>query len=262
MRTTRVCCSDSPATRGSRGSSPTAVTLDVYLPDILGWTVLNSLKRDPATRHIPVQMLSIEEERQHGLSHGAFSYLVKPATTEDIERAFDPIKSYVAPHTKRLLIVEDNDIERDGVVELLAHDDITVVAVPTGSEALSLLGREAFDCCVVDLRLPDMTGFELLEHIQADDSLRHLPVVVFTGKELTEQEEARLKVVASSVVLKDVQSPERLFDETALFLHRVVSSLPESKRNLLQPLHNSNELLRQAKALVVDDDARNIFALT
>ena len=246
----------------AREYRPTAITLDVFLPDMLGWTVLNNLKLDPETRHIPVQMLSVEEERQHGLSHGAFSYLVKPATTEDLEEAFDRIKSYVTPHTKRLMIVEDNDIERDGLVELLAHDDISIVAVATGSEALGALSSQAFDCCVVDLRLPDMTGFELIEHLQADPSLRDLPVVVFTGKELTSEEEARLKVAARSVVLKDVQSPERLFDETALFLHRVVAELPEPKRKLLERLHGSNDVLRERKVLVVDDDARNIFALT
>src|SRR4029078_5148531 len=147
----------------ARQSLPTAITLDVFLPDMLGWTVLNNLKLDPATRHIPVQMLSIEEERQHGLSHGAFSYLVKPATTEDLEHAFDRIKTYVTPHTKRLLVVEDDDIERESIVALLQHDDVEVVAVGTGSEALQTLSDSEFDCCVVDLRLPDMTGFQLLE---------------------------------------------------------------------------------------------------
>jgi CheY-like chemotaxis protein len=241
---------------------PTAITLDVFLPDMLGWTVLNNLKLDPATRHIPVQMLSVEEERQHGLSHGAFSYLVKPATTEDLESAFDRIRSYVAPHKKRLLVVEDNDIERAGVVELLDHDDIEIAAAPTGADALEMLRDRPFDCCVVDLRLPDITGFDLLDRIQADARLRDVPVVVFTGKELTADEEARLRSVAKSVVLKDVQSPERLFDETALFLHRVVSELPEAKRAMLERLHGSNDVLRNRKVLVVDDDARNIFALT
>jgi CheY-like chemotaxis protein len=246
----------------ARQYQPTAITLDVFLPDMLGWTILNNLKLDPATRHIPVQVLSIEEERQHGLSHGAFSYLVKPATTEDLEHAFDRIKSYVAPHTRRLLVVEDNDIERDSIVELLAHDDVEVRAAGTGAEALTLLRQTPFDCCVVDLRLPDMTGFELLEMMQGDRSLRDLPIVVFTGKELTAEEEARLKVVAKSIVLKDVQSPERLFDETALFLHRVVAELPQSKRDMIERLHGSNDVLRHRKVLVVDDDIRNIFALT
>jgi HAMP domain-containing protein/CheY-like chemotaxis protein/signal transduction histidine kinase len=241
---------------------PTAITLDVFLPDMLGWTVLNNLKLDPSTRHIPVQMLSVEEERQHGLSHGAFSYLVKPATTEDLELAFERIKSYVAPHKKRLLVVEDNDVERESIVELVQHDDIDIAAVGSGAEALNILSSGEFDCCIVDLRLPDMSGFELLECMQADARLRAVPVVVFTGKDLSAAEEHRLKKVAKSIVLKDVQSPERLFDETALFLHRVVSELPGPKQDLLERLHGSNDVLRGRRVLVVDDDARNIFALT
>jgi CheY-like chemotaxis protein len=241
---------------------PTAITLDVFLPDMLGWTVLNNLKLDPATRHIPVQMLSVEEERQHGLSHGAFSYLVKPGTTQDLENAFERIKSYVVPHKKRLLVVEDNDIERQGIVELLMHDDIEVAAVSTGSEALAVLSQSRVECCVLDLKLPDMTGFELLERIQEDGALRDTPVVVFTGKELTEDEESKLRTVAKSVVLKDVQSPERLFDETALFLHRVIADLPPSKRRLLEHLHDTDEVLIGKHVLVVDDDVRNIFALS
>ena len=246
----------------ARQYRPTAITLDVFLPDVLGWTVLNNLKLDPATRHIPVQMLSVEEERQHGLSHGAFSYLVKPTTTEDLERAFDRIKTYVTPHKKRLLVVEDNDIERQSVVELLMHDDIEITAAANGNDALQALAAQAFDCCVIDLRLPDMTGFELLDRIQGAPGTRDLPVVVFTGKELSDAEEARLRVAAKSVVLKDVQSPERLFDETALFLHRVIADLPPAKQQLLARLHGSNDVLRKRKVLVVDDDARNIFALT
>jgi HAMP domain-containing protein/CheY-like chemotaxis protein len=246
----------------AREHQPTAITLDVFLPDMLGWTVLNSLKLDPLTRHIPVQMLSVEEERQHGLSHGAFSYLVKPATTEDLERAFDRLKGYIAPHTKRLLVIEDNDIERGGIVELLSGADVEIAAVGTGEDALAKLREQAFDCCVVDLRLPDMTGFELLDKVQADPELRNVPVVVFTGKELSADEEGRLRAVAKSIVLKDVQSPERLLDETALFLHRVIADLPDEKRKMLESLHGSSDALRGRKVLVVDDDARNIFALT
>jgi HAMP domain-containing protein/CheY-like chemotaxis protein len=256
------------ANRGQIGLSlarqyhPTAITLDVFCPDMLGWTVLNKLKLDPETRHIPVQMLSVAEERQHGLSHGAFSYLVKPATTQELERAFDRIKTYVTPHTKRLLVVEDNEIERRNIVELVSHDDVEVRAVDNGSEALSLLSNEQFDCCVVDLKLPDMSGFELMEKLQANESLRDLPVVVYTGKNLVPEEEVRLRGMAKSVVLKDVQSPERLFDETALFLHRVIAALPESKQKMLQRLHGSTDVLRTRRVLVVDDDVRNIFALT
>ncbi len=241
---------------------PAAISLDVFLPDMLGWTVLNNLKLDSRTRHIPVQMLSVEEQRQHGLSHGAFTYLVKPATTSELESAFDKLKSYVEPHTKRLLVIEDNDAERASIVELLGHSDIEIAAVGTGTEALEALRERRYDCCVVDLRLPDMSGFDLLETLRAEPQLHDVPVVVFTGKELSAEEEAQLHAVAKSVVLKDVQSPERLLDETALFLHRVVSGLPEGKRRMIERLHGSAEALRGRKVLVVDDDARNIFALT
>ncbi len=241
---------------------PTAITLDVFLPDMLGWTVLNNLKLDGRTRHIPVQILSVEEERQHGLAHGAFSYLVKPATTGELESALDRLKAYVAPHAKRLLIIEDDDRERASIVELLGHKDIEIEAVASGNDAITALRERTFDCCVVDLRLPDMTGFELLDRLGAESTLRELPIVVFTGKELTSAEEARLHSIAKSVVLKDVQSPERLLDETALFLHRVVAELPEDKQRMIDRLHGSTEALRGRKVLVVDDDARNIFALT
>jgi HAMP domain-containing protein/CheY-like chemotaxis protein/signal transduction histidine kinase len=246
----------------AREFRPTAITLDVFLPDMLGWTVLSNLKLDPTTRHIPVQMLSVEEERQHGLSHGAFSYLAKPATTNELEGALDRLKGYLVPHTKRLLVIEDNDRERASIVELLAHDDIEIEGVGTGKQALEMLRSRSFDCCVVDLRLPDMSGFELLETVQSDATLREIPIVVFTGKVLEEKEEARLRQVAKSIVLKDVQSPERLLDETALFLHRVIADLPEEKRRMIEKLHRSTDALRGRKVLVVDDDARNIFALT
>ena len=256
------------ATKGVLGLSlarqfhPAAISLDISLPDILGWTVLNQLKLDPATRHIPVQIITVEEERQHGLAHGAFSYLVKEPTTEGLKTAFDRLKDFTAPRTKRLLIVEDNDIERQSIMELLGYTDIEMMAVATGREALEAMLDKPFDCVVLDLRLPDMTGFELLEKVHAEPALAGMPVVVFTGKELTAEEQLRLKGMAKSIVLKDVQSPERLLDETALFLHRVVTDLPEEKQNMLERLHGSNEILRGRKVLVVDDDARNIFALT
>ncbi len=256
------------ATKGTLGLSlarqfrPVAISLDIALPDMLGWTVLNQLKLDPSTRHIPVQIITVEEERHHGLAHGAFSYLVKAPTTEGLKAAFNRIKDFTVPRTKRLLIVEDNDIERQSIVELLGYTDIEMVAVGTGGEALEAMLDKSFDCIVLDLRLPDMTGFELLEKVHAEPALADVPVVVFTGKELTDEEQMRLKAMAKSIVLKDVQSPERLLDETALFLHRVVTDLPEEKQKMLDRLHGSNEILQGRKVLVVDDDARNIFALT
>ena len=219
------------------------------------------LKLDPSTRHIPVQITTVKEERQHGLAHGAFAYYVKEPTTDGLEAALDRLKDFTAPRTKRLLIVEDNEIERQSVIELLGHNDIEIVTVGTGSEAIDAVTRSAFDCVVLDLQLPDMTGFALLERLHAEPALADMPVVVFTGKELTATEQAQLRSMAKSVVLKDVESPERLLDETTLFLHRVIADLPKEKRAMLERIHGSNEVLRGRKVLVVDDDARNIFAL-
>jgi CheY-like chemotaxis protein len=246
----------------ARQYNPTAISLDIFLPDILGWTVLNQLKRDPATRHIPVQIMTVEEERQHGLEHGAFAYMVKPITTEGLEVALDKIKEYAARKVKHLLIVEDNEAERTSVVELLRHDDVEISTAATGAEALSTLRSRPFDGVVLDLRLPDTSGFALLEQIQSDPALTDVPVIVFTGKELSVEEENRLRTVAKSVVLKGVQSPERLLDEAALFLHRVVTDLPPEKQRMLQRLHQTDEALQGRKVLVVDDDVRNIFALS
>jgi HAMP domain-containing protein/signal transduction histidine kinase/CheY-like chemotaxis protein len=246
----------------ARQFRPTAISLDIFLPDLLGWTVLNQLKLDPTTRHIPVQIITLEEERQHGLAHGAFSYFVKAPTTDGLQAALERIKEFTAPRTKRLLIVEDNEIERQSIVELLGHHDVEIQTVATGHAAMMALVAQAFDCVVLDLRLPDMTGFELLEKMHADATLAEVPVVVFTGRDLTTDEQTKLKAMAKSIVLKDVRSPERLLDETSLFLHRVVTDLPPEKQAMLERLHHSTEVLRGRKVLVVDDDARNIFALT
>jgi HAMP domain-containing protein/signal transduction histidine kinase/CheY-like chemotaxis protein len=256
------------ATNGASGLSlaraynPTAITLDIFLPDMLGWTVLNRLKIDPSTRHMPVQIITLEEEQQHGLSHGAFGYHVKEPTTDGLKSAFERLKKFTAPRVKRLLVVEDNEIEQRSMVELLGHDDIEIITVATGGEAIDSLTHSTFDCLVLDLRLPDMSGFTLLEWIRAAPARVNIPVVIFTGKELTEAEQTKLKSMAKSIVLKDVQSPERLLDQTALFLHRRIPDLPKEKQAMLQRIQNSRAVLRGLKVLIVDDDARNIFALT
>jgi CheY-like chemotaxis protein len=246
----------------SREFHPTAVSLDVFLPDMLGWTVLTQLKQDPATRHIPVQIVTLDEDRQHGLARGAFAFVSKPTTPDGLEAAFTRIKEYAAPHRKRLLVVEDNPAERLSICELLGHDDIDIGTAGTGAEALDELRTADYDCAVLDLRLPDMSGFEVLESIRDDKKLADLPVVVFTGKELSPDEDAKLHTLARSVVVKGVESPERLLDETALFLHRVVSELPPEKQEMLDRLHRSDEDLVGKTVLVVDDDVRNIFALS
>jgi CheY-like chemotaxis protein/signal transduction histidine kinase/HAMP domain-containing protein len=246
----------------ARRHTPTAISLDVFLPDMLGWTVLSELKRDPTTRHIPVQIVTIEEERQYGLERGAFAYLAKPLTTDGLEDALDRLKTFAVPRVRELLVVEDDPGEQMGVVELLSHDDVRISTAGTGAEALDCLRARSFDCVVLDLKLPDMTGFDLLTQIQNDESLRDTPIVVFTGRELTPEEEAELRRKAKSIVLKGAHSPERLLDETALFLHRAVASLPPAKQRMLESLHDTDEALAGKKALVVDDDVRNIFALS
>jgi CheY-like chemotaxis protein/signal transduction histidine kinase/HAMP domain-containing protein len=241
---------------------PTAVSLDVFLPDMLGWTVLSQLKQSPLTRHIPVQVITHDEDRQHALAQGAFSFVTKPATSEGVQEALQKIKEYAQPRRKRLLVVEDNAAEQMSIRELLGHDDIEISFAGTGDDALRTLRESSFDCVVLDLRLPDMTGFEVLEKIRSDIAIGDVPVVVFTGRELSQDEESRLHSMARSIVVKGVESPERLLDETALFLHRVVGELPSDKQRMLERLNNSDEDLIGQTVLLVDDDARNIFALS
>ncbi|MEO6065339.1 MAG: response regulator, partial [Lysobacterales bacterium] len=231
-------------------------------PDMLGWTVLARLKQDSATRHIPVQIVTVEEERHQSIERGAFSYLAKPATPETIEAALERIKEFSLPRVKRLLVVEDDERERSSIEELIRHEDVQIDTVGSGADALAALAASRYDCVVLDLRLPDMTGFELLDQIQTHSELKGLPIVVFTGKELTADESARLKKAAKSVIVKGVESPERLLDETALFLHRVIADLPAAKQKMVRGLHDSDALLSGRKVLVVDDDVRNIFALS
>jgi HAMP domain-containing protein/CheY-like chemotaxis protein/GAF domain-containing protein len=241
---------------------PAAVSLDVFLPDMLGWTVLSQLKHSPLTRHIPVQIITLDEDRQHALARGAFSFVNKPTTTEGVSAALSEIKEYARPRRKRLLIVEDNAAEQMSIRELLDHRDIEIVTSDTGAGALSTLRDRPCDCVVLDLRLPDMSGFEVLDQIRNDHSLSNVPVVVFTGRELSAEEDAELHTMARSIVVKGVESPERLLDETSLFLHRVITELPIEKQRMLEKLNSSDEDLIGKTALLVDDDARNIFALS
>jgi HAMP domain-containing protein/CheY-like chemotaxis protein/signal transduction histidine kinase len=241
---------------------PTAVSLDVFLPDMLGWTVLSQLKHNPLTRHIPVQIITLDEDRQHALARGAFSFVNKPTTTEGVSAALSQIKEYSKPRRKRLLIVEDNAAEQMSIRELLDHNDIEIITTGTGAGALSTLRENPCDCVVLDLRLPDMSGFEVLDSIRSDDALSNVPVVVFTGRELSVEEDAELHTMARSIVVKGVESPERLLDETSLFLHRVITELPIEKQRMLEKLNSSDEDLVGQTALLVDDDARNIFALS
>jgi CheY-like chemotaxis protein len=238
------------------------VSLDVFLPDMLGWNVLSQLKQNPLTRHIPVQIVTLDEDRQHGLARGAFSFLNKPASAEGISEALSRIKEFAQPRRRRLLVVEDNKAEQMSIGQLLGHDDIEIVNAGTGVDALAMLRRQQCDCVVLDLRLPDMSGFEVLERMKGDRTLADVPVVVFTGRQLSAEEDAQLHTMARSIVVKGVESPERLLDETALFLHRTITDLPPEKQRMLERLNSSDEDLVGRTVLLVDDDSRNIFALS
>ncbi|MGM1047458.1 MAG: response regulator [Bacillota bacterium] len=241
---------------------PDAIILDIQLPVMDGWSVLGELKSSASTRHIPVHVISVIDEVKQGLMMGAIAYLKKPSSREALEGAFSHIESYTEQSVKHLLIVEDDDIQRHSIIELIGHDDVSITAVSTGREALEELRKQRYDCMVLDLILTDMTGFDLLDQIRDDDKLIDLPIIIYTGKELDSKEETRLRKYAESIIIKDVKSPERLLDETTLFLHRVEANLPEDKRKILQKLHNKEELFDGKKIMLVDDDIRNVFALS
>ncbi|MEK6371103.1 MAG: HAMP domain-containing protein [Acidobacteriota bacterium] len=242
---------------------PDAITLDINLPDMEGWTVLDRLKHDKATRHIPVHIISADEESGRGLKLGAFAQVQKPVTKEGLDEAFAKIKGFVERQNKSLLIIEDNADQRGAMAELIGGEgDVEISAVSSGKEALETLRQRRFDCIVLDLGLPDMNGFEFINRLKNELHIEDIPIIVYTGRELTKKEETELKRMAEAIIIKDVHSPDRLLDETALFLHRVESKLPEHKRQILEQLHESDPVLAGKKALIVDDDMRNIYALT
>ncbi|HXU75932.1 MAG TPA: response regulator, partial [Methylomirabilota bacterium] len=243
-----------------RELKPAAVTLDLHLPDVDGWRVLDGLKMDLATRHIPVQIISVDEDPEPGRSQGAVGFLTKAQTKESLQSAFEQIKDFVDRPVKNLLLVEDDEIQTMSIRELIGNGDVKTTVVATGKEALEAIKTGKYDCMVLDLGLPDMPGTELLEQIKNSTAMRSLPIVIYTARELVQEESARLKRLAESILIKDVRSPERLLDETAMLLHRNVSRLPEKQRRMLEMLHR--EALEGRKVLLVDDDIRNIFAMT
>ncbi|HEY9656696.1 MAG TPA: response regulator, partial [Crinalium sp.] len=241
---------------------PAAIMLDVRLPFMTGWAVLDRLKHDPATRHIPVHMMSVEEGQKRSLQLGALAFIQKPASSEALSKALNDIKGFIERPVKHLLIVEDDETQRHSIVELIGNSDVRSTAVGTGAEALEALKTGHFDCLVLDLGLPDIAGFALIEQIKQEPGLQHLPIIVYTGKELTAQEETELRRISDTIIVKDVRSPERLLDETALFLHRVHENLPAPQRLMLEQLQQVDPALVGKTVLIVDDDVRNIFALT
>jgi CheY-like chemotaxis protein len=258
------------ASRGDSGLSmaneylPHAITLDIQLPVVDGWSVLERLKRNPRTRHIPVHIISVMDKHQ-GNAQGAFGYLTKPVSKEGLEQVFGQLARFLDRKERRLLLVEDDDVQRDSLTKLMSEgEDVQVAAVPTGQEALRALEKSEFDCLVIDLLLPDMDGIKLVEEVKTQPRFRDLPIVVYTGKELSSKDESRLKRYTGSVILKSgPKSPDQLLGDTALFLHRLDQNLTPRVREALALRDNRHdEDLAGKKVLVVDDDMRNIFAIT
>jgi HAMP domain-containing protein/CheY-like chemotaxis protein/signal transduction histidine kinase len=241
---------------------PDAITLDIDLPGMDGWAVLDRLKHHPDTRHVPVHVISGIAKRQRGLKAGAIAYLEKPVSKEALDDAFGRIQNFLEDRVRRLLVVEDDETQRNAIIELVGADDVTITAVATAEDALRELATTHYDCMVLDLGLHDMSGFDLLERVKGDEGMATIPIIIYTGKELSPAEETRLRKYAETIIVKDVKSPERLLDETALFLHRVEAKLPDQKRRMLEQLHTADSVFAGKKVLIIDDDVRNIFSLT
>jgi CheY-like chemotaxis protein len=239
-----------------------AITLDLHLPDSDGWVVLDQLKHDLATRHIPVHIISaLTGVRQTALAMGAIGCLEKPATPHALEAALAGIRRFLEEQVKSLLVVEDDDVARRSLVELLGGPDVAITSVGTGEDALAALAQKKFHCMVLDLGLPDMLGLDLVQRIKNQPENADLPIVIHTGQALTKKEETLLRRLAETVIVKDVASSERLLDETTLHLHRAKASIPAAQRKMLEALHKGSTLTGTT-VMVVDDDVRNIFAVT
>jgi HAMP domain-containing protein/signal transduction histidine kinase/CheY-like chemotaxis protein len=254
------------ATRGDAGLAiarqytPSAITLDIELPGMDGWSVLDRLKHTRSTRHIPVHIISVAEEKQRGLKMGAMAFENKPATPEQLRDALGKIENFVQRGVKSLLVVEDDKVAQQSIIELIGEGDVETIAVGTAEEAMAQLRNKHYDCVVLDLGLPDMNGFDLMERIKSE--IGNVPIIIYTGKDLSPKEETELRRLAETIIVKDVRSLDRLLDETALFLHRVEENLPEPKKQMLEQLRKKDPVLASKKVLIIDDDMRNIFALT
>jgi CheY-like chemotaxis protein len=242
---------------------PSAILLDLGLPAIDGLKLLEHLKAHPQTRHIPVHILSGGDKKHEGLSLGAVAYVEKPVSKDALDRTFEDIEGFLHRKASKLLIVEDDERERNVIVELIGSGDVETTAVGSIEDAMKALEGGHFDCMVLDLTLKKGSGFDLLETMATKPDLRSLPVIVYTGRDLSPAEETKLKKFARSIILKDARSPERLLAETTLFLHRIEASMPQPKRRMLQDAAGGPEATFKGKqALIVDDDVRNIYALS
>jgi len=246
----------------ARKYRPDAITLDLKLPGMHGYSVLDRLKHDPSTRHIPIQTVSVVDDLRRVLKLGALGHITKPAQRENLVEGVAGLKEFAARPVKKLLLVEDDETLRNTIIELIGGDDVQITPAGTGGEALELLQTTGFDCAIVDLMLPDMEWSDLITEMKQASRFPDLPVIVHTGKDLNKRETAKVRKLAETIILKDADSMERLVDETALFLHRDVADLNESQKNMIKRANLTDPRLGGKKVLVVDDDIRNIFALT
>jgi CheY-like chemotaxis protein len=246
----------------ARHLKPLAILLDMNLPILSGQDVLKRIKNDPALRHIPVQIISAYDGEQQSRTLGAFDFIKKPVSVDQLKKVFERIESFQQKKLKKLLIVEDNEQQNKAIAELIGNGSIHCVSAYRGDEAYQLLEQEPFDCMIVDLGLPDMSGVTFMEKIRGNSALSKIPIVVYTGRDLSKAETQQLQTLADTVVLKTAHSHERLLDEAILFLHQVESKLPKEKQRILRTLHKSDEILIGKKILLVDDDIRNIYSLT
>lgn len=241
---------------------PSAIILDIGLPGIDGWKVMERLKANPDLRHIPVHFMSAADSSMDAMRMGAIGFLTKPVSMEMIDETFGKLENIISKPVSRLLLVEDDNLQRESIKELIGNSDVVTTAVATGAEAYRELSDSSYDCMILDLGLEDMSGFELLEKIRTNPAISAVPIIIYTGRDLSESEEKQLSRYAESIIIKGVKSPERLLDESALFLHRVEADLPEDKRKMLKMVHDKEAVLGGSKILLVDDDMRNVFALT
>jgi CheY-like chemotaxis protein/CHASE3 domain sensor protein len=239
-----------------------AIILDMNLPDRPGLEVLNALKRNPATRHIPVHVVSVADFSQEALSLGAVGYALKPVKREQLMVAFEKLQTKLLQGVRRVLVVEDDERQRESIYQLLSSEGVEISGVATATEALERLKQTTFDCLVLDLSLPDLSGYEMLQRMAETDEVSFPPVIVYTGRSLTRDEEQRLRRFSRSIIIKDVRSPERLLDEVTLFLHQVESKLPAERQRMLREARDREAAFEGRRILVVEDDVRNIFALS
>ena len=241
---------------------PQAIILDMGLPGIKGKQVLHELKENPSVRHIPVHIISANDRSLEPIREGAVEYLMKPISKDGLEEAFIRIENFVNRKIKNLLIIEDSENSRKAMKVLIGNGDVKCYEAGTGKEALELFEHNHIDCIILDIGLPDMTGFELIHKLGEVKAHNLPPIIVYTGKELTKEENNLLHKYAESIIIKGIKSEERLLDETALFLHRTISNLPKSKQMMINNLHDKEAIFHSKKILLVDDDMRNVFALS